>query len=203
MTVRKSVAKTTPPKAKTSKRRSPITREEGERRLADAALQLIKTRPYSEVSVRDIAELADVNHGFVHTWFGSKNDLLARVVQNLLREISEEAEKTPAGQGAIGLFDDRVQLAVRMIIWLTLEGYEMTQGFDLLVLETLRKRYLETEGLEPADAETAAVIATAMGIGVGSFRPILESGLDVNTERVFPMWRHILGLLAEHPLKTP
>lgn len=203
MTVRKSVVKTTPPKAKKSKRRSPITREEGERRLADAALQLIKTRPFSEVSVREIAELADVNHGFVHTWFGSKNDLLARVVQNLLRDISEEAEKTPAGQGAIGLFDDRVQLAVRMIIWLTLEGYEMTKGFDLLVLETLRKRYLETEGLNPADAETAAVIAAAMGIGVGSFRPILESGLDVNTERVFPMWRHILGLLAEHPLKSP
>lgn len=54
------------------KRRSPITRVEGERRLVEAAYQLTQNRPISEVGVREIATLADVNAGFVHTWFGSK-----------------------------------------------------------------------------------------------------------------------------------
>lgn len=204
MTVRSSSSPAQPKskkaaKSNVKKRRSPITREEGERRLADAALQLVKVRPFSEVSVRDIAELADVNHGFVHTWFGSKNDLLARVVQNLLREVSLEAEKAPAGQPAIGLFNDRVQLAVRMVIWLNLEGYDFSERIDFLILETLRNRYRETEGLTDTDAETAAVIVSALGIGVGAFAPILQSGLKVDMERVFPMWRHILGLLAKYP----
>ena len=46
-----------PPK----KRRSPISRAEGERRLIDAAYQLTIDRPISEVGVREIATLADVN----------------------------------------------------------------------------------------------------------------------------------------------
>ena len=201
------VAKTKKPANKTGasrqsavkKRRSPISREEGERRLANAALQLVKTRPFSEVSVRDIAELADVNHGFVHTWFGSKNDLLARVVRDLLGDVSREAEQAPAGEPAIGLFDPRVQLAVRMVIWLDLEGYDFARGIDLKVLDTLRHRYLTSEGLSETDAETAAVIAVALGIAVGTFQPILKSGIPVDLERVFPMWRYLLGLLAKHP----
>jgi AcrR family transcriptional regulator len=196
--ISKPKSKTTT-KTDTKKRRSPITREEGERRLTDAALRLVRTRPFSEVSVRDIAELADVNHGFVHTWFGSKNDLLARVVQDLLREVSHQAETAPAGEPAIGLFDDRVQLAVRMVIWLNLEGYDFSEKINLVILESLRNRYRDTEGLNPDDAETAAVIASALGIGVGAFAPILQSGLEVDMERVFPMWRHILGLLAKYP----
>lgn len=191
--------KTVTTKATTKKRRSPITREEGERRLTEAALQLVKTRPFSEVSVRDIALLADVNHGFVHTWFGSKNDLLARVAQNLLEEISQEAEQAPPGKGAIGLFDDRVQLAVRMLLWLNLEGYDFANKINMRVLETLRNRYRDVEGLHEADAETAAIIAVALGIGMGSFRPILQSDVPVDLERAFPMWRYILGLLAKHP----
>jgi AcrR family transcriptional regulator len=61
------------PQKTPTKRRSPITREEGEKRMIDAAIDLIRERPFSEVGVRDIAKRADINHGFVHVWFGSKN----------------------------------------------------------------------------------------------------------------------------------
>lgn len=57
-----------------ARRRSPISRAEGEQRLIQAAKQLIQEKPFSEVGVRDIAALADVNHGFVHTWFGGKTN---------------------------------------------------------------------------------------------------------------------------------
>ena len=68
------------------KRRSPITRAEGEQRLINAAIQLVRERPISEVGVRDIATVADVNHGFVHTWFGSKNDLLIAATRPLVEQ---------------------------------------------------------------------------------------------------------------------
>lgn len=181
------------------KRRSPITRAEGERRLIEAALQLVKERPFSEVSVRTIADVADVNHGFVHTWFGSKNDLLAAVTQVLSKEISDEAKDAPAGAEAISAFDDRLVLLVRLVIWLNLEGYSFPGGLNLSILQTLEHRYATTEGLTPRDAESAAIIATAVGIAVGAFRPIMETGTPVDITRIYPMWRHILGLLAQHP----
>ncbi|CAB4569504.1 unannotated protein [freshwater metagenome] len=183
----------------TKKRRSPITRTEGERRLIEAALQLVKERPFSEVSVRTIADVADVNHGFVHTWFGSKNDLLAAVSQSLAKEISDDALAAPAGSAAINTFDNRLVLLVRLVIWLNLEGYSFPGGLNLSILQTLEHRYATTEGLTPRDAQGAAIIATAVGIAVGAFRPIMETGTPVDISRIYPMWRHILGLLAEHP----
>jgi AcrR family transcriptional regulator len=183
----------------TRKRRSPITRAEGERRLMEAALQLVKERPFSEVSVRNIADVADVNHGFVHTWFGSKNDLLAAVTQMLSKVISEEAKVAPPGTEAISAFDDRLVLIVRLVIWLNLEGYSFPSGLNLEILQTLRHRYATVDGLAPYDADNAALIATAIGIAVGAFRPIMESGTNVDLSQIFPTWRHILGLLAEHP----
>ena len=183
----------------TRKRRSPITRAEGERRLMEAALQLVKERPFSEVSVRNIADVADVNHGFVHTWFGSKNDLLAAVSRMLRKEIAEEAKIAPAGSEAISAFDDRLVLIVRLVIWLNLEGYTFPEGLNLQILHTLRHRYATVDGLSEQDANNAALIATAVGIAVGAFRPIMESGTDVDLTHIFPTWRHILGLLAEHP----
>lgn len=193
-----TVPKTTEPRP-AKKRRSPITRAEGERRLVDAALQLIKDRPFSEVSVRTIADVADVNHGFVHTWFGSKNDLLAAVTQMLGKEIADEAKKAPAGSEAISILDDRLILMVRLIIWLNLEGYTFTDGLNLEILQTLRHRYATVEGLTPHDADNAALIATAVGIAVGAFRPIMDSETNVDLSQIFPTWRHILGLLAQHP----
>ena len=181
------------------KRRSPISRAEGERRLVEAALKLVKDRPFSEVSVRAIADVADVNHGFVHTWFGSKNDLLAAVTQMLSKEVSEEAKVAPAGSEAINAFDDRLVLIVRLVIWLNLEGYTFTDGLNLEILQTLRHRYVTVEGLTPRDADNAALIATAIGVAVGAFRPIMESGTNLDISQMFPTWRHILGLLAEHP----
>ena len=183
----------------TKKRRSPITRTEGERRLIEAALQLVKERPFSEVSVRTIADVADVNHGFVHTWFGSKNDLLAAVSQSLAKEISDDALAAPAGSAAINTFDNRLVLLVRLVIWLNLEGYSFPGGLNLSILQTLEHRYATTEGLTPRDAQGAAIIATAVGIAVGAFRPIMETGTPVDISRIYPTWRHILGLLAEHP----
>jgi len=179
-------------------RRSPIPRAEGERRLVDAALELIRARPFSEVSVRDIAEVADVNHGFVHTWFGSKNELFAQVAHRLMEDLSNEARESTDPTVAVDPFDERIVLLVRLVIWLHLEGHDLTRGIDFLIVQSLRDRYRDVEGLTPADSESAAYIAAAIGIAIGSFTPILQ-GTNTDLHQVFPMWRHILGLLAEHP----
>lgn len=194
MTVDTSPGETRPPK----KRRSPISRAEGEQRLIDAALQLVKARPFSEVSVRDIAEVADVNHGFVHTWFGSKNDLMARVARSLMEELSSGARQSTDPSAALNPFDERIVLLVRLVIWLHLEGFDFANGIDFLIVQSLRDRYVTVEGLSPADSDGAAFIAAAIGIAIGAFTPILE-GTGADLQKVFPMWRHILGLLAEHP----
>jgi AcrR family transcriptional regulator len=191
------VKPTTPPKPK---RRPPITRAEGERRLIEAAIQLVRERPFSEVGVRDIAAVADVNHGFVHTWFGSKNDLLIAATRQLVVQAASKIPDATPGQQAINPFDPDVQLAVRLSIWLDLEGANSRNLLEEMpIITALTQRYIEVEGISPEIARLAASQAVAIGLGVVVFAPLINLESPEELNGVFTLWRHNLGLLAKYP----
>ena len=195
MPTKKPTEKKTAPK-----RRSPISRAEGERRLIQAAKQLIQEKPFSEVGVRDIALLADVNHGFVHTWFGGKNELLLAVVRSQLLALAEAVPLAAPGTPAINFFDPEVVSMVRLVLWLDLEGVDTGGLFsNMPILEALTARYVEVEKIDPAIARDAAIQAISIGLAANTFGPLLGmTGMD-NIVPVMKLWRHIVGLLAEHP----
>ena len=183
------------------KRRSPISRAEGERRLIQAAKQLIREKPFSEVGVRDIALLADVNHGFVHTWFGGKNELLLAVVRNQLLALAEAVPLAAPGTPAINFFDPDVISMVRLVLWLDLEGIDTSGMFaNMPILEALTARYVDIEKIDPSMARDAAIQAISIGLGASTFGPILAMTDRSTIGPVMQLWRHIVGLLAEHPL---
>lgn len=195
MATRKQAVKKDSPK-----RRSPISRPEGERRLIDAAWILVNQKPFSEVAVRDIALLADVNHGFVHTWFGGKNELFLAVVRQHLRALADAVPLATPGTPAINFLDPDVASLARLVIWLDLEGVDTTGLFaDMPIVEALTARYIAIEKIDPSIARDAAIQAISIGLGAGTFGPLLGM-TDTNVVApVMKLWRHILGLLAEHP----
>lgn len=189
-------------KAKTSekpKRRSPISRAEGEQRLITAARQLIKTKPFSEVGVREIAELADVNHGFVHTWFGSKNDLLLAVLREMALETAQVVENAVPGELALDVTSPEIQHFIRLVLWLNLEGVNTRKALpELPIVKAIEKRYIEIDGMRPDVAHIAAIQAASIGIGGATFAPLIAED-NINVAEVFGLLRHIVGLLAKYP----
>jgi AcrR family transcriptional regulator len=186
----------------TKKRRSPISREEGEKRLINAAAELIKHSPFSEVGVREIAELANVNHGFVHTWFGSKNDLLLAVLKEKFSVMAQGVVNAPPGTPAINFFDPDVRLTVRLVLWLDLEGVKTTGLFENMpVIEALTTRYIEVEKIDPSIAREAAIQAISIGLGAGMFGPLLGTDSTETIVPVMKLWRHIVDLLSKNPLQ--
>jgi AcrR family transcriptional regulator len=180
--------------------RSPITRAEGERRLIDAAYQLTTDRPISEVGVREIATLADVNAGFVHTWFGSKNDLLVAVVKQQIAEIAELALQAKPGTAALSFEDPKLICVIRLLLWLHLEGVKVEHLFyNKIILDILTKRFIEIENIDPKIAREAATIAISIALAVGTFAPMLEMTGVSEVQPVRDLWRHILSLLAQYP----
>jgi len=184
----------------TKKRRSPISREEGEKRLIGAAAELIKHSPFSEVGVREIAELANVNHGFVHTWFGSKNDLLLAVLKEKFSVMAEGVANAPPGTPAINFFDPDVRLVVRLAMWLDLEGVKTTGLFENMpVIDALTTRYIEVEKIDPSIARQAALQSISIGLGAGMFGPMLGADTTETIVPVMKLWRHIIDLLSKNP----
>jgi AcrR family transcriptional regulator len=193
-------SKTPAVKKSASKRRSPISREEGEKRLIDAASELIKHSPFSEVGVREIAELANVNHGFVHTWFGSKNDLLLAVLREKFAAIAAGVQQAPPGTPAINFFDPDVRLVVRLAMWLDLEGVKTTGLFENMpVIDALTTRYIEVEKIDPSIAREAALQAISIGLGAGMFGPMLGAETPETIIPVMKLWRHVVDLLSKNP----
>jgi AcrR family transcriptional regulator len=182
------------------KRRSPISRAEGEQRLINAAHELIKTRPFSEVGVREIAELADVNHGFVHTWFGSKNDLLLAVMRKLALELAQSFENAAPGQLIVNITSSEVQLFVRLVLWLNLEGVNTRTALpELPIVKTIEKRYVEIEGMRADVAAKAAIYATSVAIGAVTFAPLMTDDAGFEMADLFGLMGHINKLLAKYP----
>lgn len=190
------MAAATPPK----KRRSPITRAEGERRLIEAAHQLTQDRPISEVGVREIATLADVNAGFVHTWFGSKNDLLVAVLREQISQFAQIAMQAKPGTPAINFSNPQIISTIRLLLWLNLEGVELHQLFhNQIFLDTLTARYIDIENIDTEIARATAIIGIAVGLAAGAFAPMLDMDSPDTVQPVMDLWRHILSLLAQHP----
>ena len=64
-------------------------RVEATEALLDAAETLLIEVGYSGITVRKLAERAGVNHGLVHYYFGSMQDLLLQVVERFTRGLVE------------------------------------------------------------------------------------------------------------------
>ena len=181
------------------KRRSPISREEGERRLVAATIELLHERPMGEIGVRDIAQRADVNHGFVHVWFGGKTPLLTRALHELIAGLVRNIQQAPAGSFAAQPFDPEVMLVVRLVMWISLESGETPDMNGMQVIETLTRRYVELEGLRPDVASIAAKQAVASAIAASMYGPLIGVTSNESAVEMFSQWRHTLGLLAKYP----
>ena len=68
-----------------SRKRVRMDYDERRRLILDAASGLFLRRPYSDVSVSDIADAAGVAKGLLHHYFGSKRDLYLEVVRDVAR----------------------------------------------------------------------------------------------------------------------
>lgn len=182
-------------------RRSPISRAVGEQRMIDAANSLLRTRPFSSVGVRDLSALADVNQGFIHSWFGSQNGLYLRVVQELFTDMLSQIQQQPADSIALNPFDPDVEFAIRLLFWLDLEGVDIKPvkpQFEKL-MNAFSHRLISQVGLTPEAAEAVTMQGSAIGIGTAAFGHLIGTDDPTKFAHAISVWRHQLELLARHP----
>jgi len=156
--------------------------------LLDAAAALFSTRGPASVSVRDIAAHAGVNHGLVHRHFGSKQALVAGVLERGAREIAALVAGSEWKPGALSAVFSAA--AVRDAYWrllarALLDGarpQELQHDFPTgrLLVETFSER--RRSGALAAEFEPRLVAAGTMALGLGwlLFEPFVlaATGLD-------------------------
>jgi len=103
---------------------SPKGREEVRGNLVGATAKLLFDRAVEEVTARDIAQLASVNHGQIHHYFGSK--------EALVREVIIEETQTYVGREIAGElpFPMPIDTVGRPPMWRALTQLAMSGDWD-------------------------------------------------------------------------
>jgi AcrR family transcriptional regulator len=154
-------------------------REASERALIDAAIELFAEHGVRAVSVRSIAKLADVNHGLVHHYFGSKAGLVTAVLDELGQRLGTLVgplrTNTDGGRFVDG--SEHARVHARVLAYAILEG--ATSGFQTTfpIVERFTAIAHNVYGLNDETARLRSVQAAAMIFGWMMMEPwLLEAG---------------------------
>jgi AcrR family transcriptional regulator len=196
----------------TPRKRVRLDYDERRQLILDAARRLFCQRPYSEVSMADLAEAAGVARGLLHHYFGSKRDLYLAVMRELLQvptiPLPDDAARLEAGQ----VWEASVEGWMRLIesnreLWLTAIGAGGTgrdpelEGLLDDARELTATRVLDALGV---DADTAPVELMALVRGYGGLaqevtREWLERG-RLTRPQAKALLRGALPLLVDQVL---
>ena len=72
-----------------------------EEALLDAAERLLVDVGYARITTRRLAETAGVNHGLVHYYFGSNENLLVRALERFTERLVERPRVLHAGDAPL------------------------------------------------------------------------------------------------------
>ena len=167
--------------------------------VAEGATALFFERSPSAVSIREIAAIADVNLGLIHRYVGSKDDIIALV----LERHTERAKATIASRPDSGDTLDAIADAIvnnpatgRLMAGLILDGVDVTElKADFPLLDLL------AEDRSPVDA----AITYALALGWEVFGPSLLNAADTapSAAQLTDNLAHALKAIAHTPVTPP
>jgi AcrR family transcriptional regulator len=157
----------------TSGRDRPTGRNEVVDALLDAATRLFAARGPANVSVRDVAEAAGVNHGLVHRHFGSKRALLGAVLDRLAARV---AATTAAGELP---HDADLDAYWRVLARAILDGEDVSdlQHGHPTIAHLLATA--EADGMDPSAARVETARTVAYGLGARLFAPFIRAAVGL------------------------
>jgi TetR/AcrR family transcriptional regulator, repressor for neighboring sulfatase len=181
----------------------PTGRDEVVEALLDAAARLLATSPPDDVSLRRIAREAGVNHGLVHRHFGTREDLIERLLERTARKWTAELEATGDYLHAIEsiLGSDR-EAEASAGTWLRLlAGSLLTDPPDKSVEQ--HRRYATLDKLPPLlssdDDDAAFTTAAALSLVFGwrFFHPYIRAALNMDDVDFTTLHEAMRGELRE------
>jgi AcrR family transcriptional regulator len=153
--------------------------------VQQAAVELLAERGPRDVTVRDVAARAGVNHALIHRHYGTKDALIRAVVTEQSRRLAAEAAALPRADAGALLDLLRGHGAYwRLLARVVLDDPDLLADGQLPAAATTLAL---AAGGEPADQPTRAAAAAAASTALGwlVFGPHLATVLEVADRAAF------------------
>jgi TetR/AcrR family transcriptional regulator len=170
-----------------------LTREDAEDRFLDAAERLLVDVGHAQITTRRLAKEADANHGLVHYYFGSMENLLARVLERFTERLIERQRRLYASDAP---FLEKWRTAMR---YLEADEHYQRIWYELQALAWSRPELRERVAL--VNAEWRAVLRGALS------EPLERYGLPIPLEALVSLvvsfnegliWERLSGIDTGH-----
>jgi AcrR family transcriptional regulator len=172
----------------------PVGRDAVMDALVDATGQLILERGVT-ISVRDIARRAGVNHGLVHTYFGSKEALLSAAFGHLVGRAAAELDEDgfPPADLAFRRGGEVARALARTMLDVTGDPYPSHP-----ILPSWRAALARTRpDATGSQLDEAVIVATTLGLGWALFAEHLCGVLDVDVNERDAIEQRVLALISD------
>jgi AcrR family transcriptional regulator len=162
--------------------------------LTDATIDLIVEKGLS-MSVREIAARAGVNHGLVHTYFGSKDGLLTAAFATINERAADELDER--GFPPPDLAERRGGELAKALARVMLESVGDPYPSHPILTSWRQALVTDRPDLDPADVDEQILIATALGLGWALFADHLTAVLGLEPDRRADVASRVADLVAE------
>ena len=172
----------------------PAGRESVRHALIDATIELIIEQG-TAISVREIATRADVNHGLIHTYFGSKDALIIAAVDVVNQRASSGIDKTgfPRPDLASRRAGELAKIIARM---------RLDENRDLFTSHPVSDRWViaiqaNHDDVDEFEAKTMVATASALALGWPVFADHICEILQLDNDQRAIINDRIDALVAE------
>ena len=169
--------------------------------IMEAATELFAQKAPSQVSVREIAAHADVNHGLIHRHFGSKKNLIAEVIQANDAKLSEVLDGESSFMEnfvnvAVMAFQDRRY--VRIPANLVIDGQqELLIEHQGTLFETLRASFeqlISEEQRQRLSVDERMFLLATLGFGIEMFGDYVAASMQIERPDTMELAQKLIPL---------
>ena len=183
-------------------------RKNVEKKLINSAAELVGSIGPNQLSIRDIADHAGVNHAQIHHYFGGKQGLLESTYRQLAFEHMEQLERRNVNPDNLGeeplsdITDNYFRAIIRAVLdkKMDLVRIQVDAGYSMS-RKTLAE-LTKLSGLKKPTAEIKAAVALVMALefGFASMKDYIKEVLKIS-DKDLPVFMNLFYEARELGLK--
>ena len=170
-------------------------RKNVEKRLIDSASYLVGSVGPNQLTIRDIADHAGVNHAQIHHYFGGKKGLLIATYKQLAFEHVQQLERRNVSPNNLGdeplstITDDYFKAIIRAVLDDQMDLVRVQIDSNLSVSRQTLEQLTKLKNLKKPNSEIKSAVAIAMVVefGLASMEKYIDEVLEMsaNDKKVF------------------
>ena len=170
-------------------------RKNVEKKLIDSAAFLVGSVGPNQLTIRDIADHAGVNHAQIHHYFGGKKGLLIATYKQLAFTHVQQLERRKISPKNLGdeplasITDDYFKAIIRAVLDGQMYLVRVQIDSNLSMSRTTLKQLAELKNAKKPTSEMKSVVAIAMVVefGLSSMEQYIDEVLEMtaNDKKVF------------------